>query len=34
MVDGAGKIRGQYDIGDLDDVDRLIVEVKIMLALY
>jgi hypothetical protein len=34
VVDSAGKIRGQYDINDREELDRLIVELKILLMLY
>jgi hypothetical protein len=34
MVDGTGAIRGLYNLGDREDVDRLIVEMKIMLVRY
>jgi hypothetical protein len=34
MIDGRGKIRGLYDLDDREDVDRLILEMKIMLVRY
>lgn len=34
VVDSQGRIRGQYDISDRDDLDRLVVEMKILLLLY
>ena len=34
MVDGSGKIRGQYDLNNREDYDRLIVEMKIMMVKY
>src|SRR5689334_310504 len=34
VVDSQGRIRGQYDIGNREDLDRLVVEMKIMLVLY
>lgn len=34
MVDTKGRIRGQYDLGNREDYDRLIVEMKIMMVKY
>jgi hypothetical protein len=34
VVDSAGQIRGQYDINDREEVDRLVLELKILLMLY
>ena len=34
LVDSAGRIRGQYNLTNLDDADRLIVELKIILKKY
>jgi hypothetical protein len=34
LVDGTGLIRGQYDVSDRDEVDRLILEMKILLKKY
>lgn len=34
MVDGGGIIRGLYDLDDREDVDRLILEMKIILVRY
>lgn len=34
ILDAHGKIRGQYDLTDLDDADRLIMEMKIILKQY
>jgi hypothetical protein len=34
LVDNRGRIRGQYDLTDLDEADRLIVEMKIILNQY
>jgi hypothetical protein len=34
VVDGTGRIRGQYDAASLDEMDRMVVELKIILGKY
>ena len=34
LVDSVGRIRGQYDAGSLEDIDRMTVELKIILGKY
>jgi hypothetical protein len=34
LIDSKKRIRGQYNLNDLDEADRLIMEVKILLKLY
>ena len=34
LIDSLGQIRGQYDLRNLDEIDRLRVEVKILLGSY
>jgi len=34
LLDGEGRIRGQYDGSSLEDMDRLMVEMKIILKKY
>lgn len=34
LIDSQKRIRGQYNLNDLDEADRLIMEIKILLKLY
>lgn len=34
LIDSKKRIRGQYNLNDLDEADRLIMEIKILLKLY